>query len=188
LSSVGFEQNVLDQTEAGMFPTRQRKHCTKYLKILPTMRWLAEVDPEKRAVVCVGVRRAESEARKDIPIFLPEKDGGRHVWHPLAEFSDADRDAMIAKTPIPLLGHRSDECGICINANRADLRRAPDEHFERVAALEEKVGRPMFNPDKFMGASGIQEIRRWAESDRGKYQPPQRDDVGADCEDGWCGI
>lgn len=187
VGSVGFEQNVLDQTEKGMFPTRMRKHCTKYLKILPTLRWLAEVDPDCKAMILVGVRRAESADRKHAPAFMPEQDNGRHVWHPLVEFSDEARDAMVLKTPIPLLGHRSDECGICINANRGDLRRAPDEFFERVEALEEKVGRPMFNPDKFMGATGIQEVRKWANSERGKYQPPVDDGLGETCEDGWCG-
>ncbi len=188
VTSVGFEKNVLDQTEKGMFPTRLRKHCTKYLKILPTLKWLAEVDPERRAVILVGVRRAESKDRTNAPAFMPEKDDGRHVWHALVEFSDEDRDAMVLKTPIPLLGHRSDECGICINATRPDLLRAPDEHFERIAALEEKVGRPMFNPSKFMGASGIREVRKWAESARGKYQPPEDDERSTDCEDGWCGL
>jgi 3'-phosphoadenosine 5'-phosphosulfate sulfotransferase (PAPS reductase)/FAD synthetase len=188
IQSVGFERNVIEQTEAGMFPTRLRKHCTKYLKILPALRWMADVDPDRRAVVCVGVRRAESAARAKVPVFLPEKDDGRHVWHPLAEFSDEDRDALIARTPIPLLDHRSDECAICINATRPDLLRASEDHLARVEALETRVGRPMFNPEKYMGATGIREVRRWAESARGKYQAPPADDLGADCEDGWCGI
>lgn len=188
IGSVGFEQNVLDQTESGMFPTRLRKHCTKYLKILPALRWMAGVDPERHALVCVGIRRAESADRVGAPALLPEQDDGRHVWHPIVEFSDADRDAMVLKTPIELLDHRSDECAVCINATRADLRRAPAGHIDRIEALEARVGRPMFNPAKFMGAQGIREVKRWAESDRGKYQPPADDGLGAGCDDGWCGV
>lgn len=113
IGSKGFEAGVLSHSQTGMFPTRLRKWCTKELKIRPFLAWAKDADPDKRAIVCVGVRRAESEARKDAPAFMPEQDNGRHVWHPLVEFSDADRDAMVLKTPLPLLPHRSDECGIC---------------------------------------------------------------------------
>lgn len=200
IHSVGFEQNVYDQTEAGMWPTRLRKHCTKYLKVLPFLKWVEGVDPDKRALVCVGVRRSESDARKAAPAFLPEKDDGRHVWHPLVEFSEVDRDALILKTPFPVLPHRSDECEVCINANRDDLRRASPRAIDRIEIMEKRVGRPMFNPAKFMGAEGIREVKKWADSARGKYRPPNTDvpeypllEAIADaepatCEDNWCGM
>jgi hypothetical protein len=171
LVSEGFEAMVMRQTETGMFPTRQRKFCTKYLKIKPFLKWAAEADPEKRAVVCVGVRRAESEARANAPAFMPGYDNGRHVWHPIVEFDDASRDAMILKTPFEVLPHRSKEC-FCINWNRDDLLMAEPDHIDRVRALEARVGRPMFNPAGKMGAVGIDEVMRWAASPRGKYRPP----------------
>lgn len=195
LASKGFEAGVLGHSQTGMFPTRIRKWCTKELKIRPFLAWVKDADPDKQAIVCVGVRRAESEARKAMPAFMPEQDNGRHVWHPIVEFSDADRDAMIAKTPFEALPHRSDECGICINANRADLRRASEDHIARVETLEQSIGRPMFNPAKYAGADGIREVVRWAESERGKFKPaglkpdmPLFDDEpGETCEDAWCG-
>lgn len=200
LPSKGFEAGTLNHSQTGMFPTRLRKWCTKELKIRPFLAWAKEADPEKRAVVCVGVRRAESVARRSACAFMPEQDNGRHVWHPLVEFTDANRDAMIAKTPFPVLPHRSDECAICINSNRADLRRASARDIERVAALEAAVGRPMFNPAKFQGAEGIHEVKCWADSERGKYRPPNGevpeyplldamlDESAATCEDNWCGL
>lgn len=202
LGSDGFEHMVLTQTKDGMFPTRIRKFCTKYLKILPFLKWAAVADPEKRAVVCVGVRRAESEARRHHPAFMPEQDDGRHVWHPLIDFSDEDRDAMITKTPLPLLDHRSDECEICIMSNRADLRRASEFSISRLERLEADVGRPMFDPKGKMGATGIREVIDWAKSEPGKYKlaeaPPRgiqpgdiefdpNSDDGETCEDAWCG-
>lgn len=203
IPSVGFEQNVFDQTEAGMWPTRMRKHCTKYLKILPFLAWVKQADPDRRAVVLVGVRRAESVARRTKPAFMLEADDGRHVLHPLVEWSDADRDAMVLKTPIPLLDHRSDECAICIHANRDDLRRAPKSFIDKVEEMEARTGTPMFHPGKFMGATGIREVRRWADSERGKYRPPNGEapeypllDAMADrqaeefapCDDDRCGL
>jgi hypothetical protein len=197
LSSIGFETSVTSHTEAGMFPTRIVKFCTQELKVRPFLKWVAQADPEKRAIVCVGVRRAESVGRRNAPAFLPERDNGRHVWHPLVEFSDAARDAMIAKTPFAVLPHRSDECGICINGNRGDLRRAPEAHIARVEALEESVGRPMFNPANYMGATGIREVVRWAQSERGRFRTSGElapdllsgliDAENATCEDAWCG-
>jgi 3'-phosphoadenosine 5'-phosphosulfate sulfotransferase (PAPS reductase)/FAD synthetase len=189
LTSDGFEHMVLTQTKDGMFPTRIRKFCTKYLKIKPFLKWVAEFDPDRRAVVCVGVRRAESLARVNHPAFMPEQDNGRHVWHPLIEFSDEDRDAMILKTPLPILDHRSDECEICVNSNRNDLRRASEFSIARLERLEKDVGRPMFDPKGKMGATGIREVIAWAKSERGQYQPDKPDpyDPGPSCEDGWCG-
>jgi len=200
LASIGFEASVLNHTVAGMFPTRLVKFCTQELKVRPFLKWVTENDPDHRALVCVGVRRAESAARSGHPAFMPEKDNGRHVWHPLIDFSDADRDGMVAKTPLELLPHRSDECAICINSNRADLRRASAADIARVAALEAAVGRPMFNPAKYAGAEGIHEVKRWADSERGKYRPPNGsvpeyplldralDTEPATCEDNWCGL
>lgn len=197
LASKGFEAGVVGHSQTGMFPTRIRKWCTKELKIRPFLAWVKLADPDKRALVCVGVRRAEAVARRGAPAFMPEQDNGRHVWHPLVEFSDADRDAMILKTPFEVLPHRSDECGICINGNRADLRRAPEAHIVRVEALEAAVGRPMFNPENYMGATGIREVVQWAQSERGKFR--RAGDVAPDllsglvdaenasCDDAWCG-
>lgn len=198
LTSIGFEESVIGHTAAGMFPTRMVKFCTQELKIRPFLKWVGIADPEKLAVICVGVRRAESDARKYASAFLPEQDNGRHVWHPLVEFSDADRNAMILKTPFEILPHRSDECAICINGNRADLRRASEDAIARVEALEAHVGRPMFDPKSRMGAEGIRQVVDWAKSERGQYRKPGApvpvdllsglvDAENATCEDAWCG-
>lgn len=198
LSSIGFEASVIGHTEAGMFPTRMVKFCTQELKIRPFLKWVTAADPDKRAIVCVGVRRAESNARSRMPAFLPEQDNGRHVWHPIVEYSDTDRDAMILKTPFEILPHRSDECAICINGNRADLRRASEEAIVRVETLEARVGRPMFNPTNYMGATGIREVVDWAKSERGKYRASGSlapdllsgltDAENVTCEDALCGL
>ncbi len=199
IPSKGFEAGVLGHSQDGMFPTRLRKWCTKELKIRPFLAWVKGADPDKRAIICVGVRRAESVARSGAPAFMPEKDNGRHVWHPLIDFADADRDAMILKTPFPILSHRSDECAVCINSNRADLRRATPAMIGRIEALEEAVGRPMFHPAKFMGADGIREVRRWADSAPGKFKAPGgptpelpfleavAEAEPPNCVDDWCG-
>ena len=131
---------------------------------------------------------------------MPDKDDGRHVWHPLIECSEADRDALIAKTPFEVLPHRSKECEVCINANRTDLKMASERIIDRIDVMEQRVGRPMFHPPKFMGATGIREVVRWAHSPRGKFVPasgqiPEYPEIEAlldaepaTCEDNWCGL
>lgn len=189
IGSDGFEHMVLTQTAGGMFPTRIRKFCTKYLKIKPFLKWVSVFDPDRRALICVGKRRAESAARAGSPAFMPEQDDGRHVWYPIVEFSDESRDAVIARTPMELLPHRSDECEICINSNRGDLRRASEFSIARLERLETDIGRPMFDPKGKMGATGIREVIEWAKSERGKYAKAEPDtyDPGETCEDAWCG-
>ena len=54
--------------------------------------------------------------------------------------------------------------------------------------------RTMFRPYRYMGATGIREIVKWAEADRGQYVSATNDNLedlddggGAGCEQEWCG-
>ena len=169
------------------FPRGLMQFCTGELKIEPAKRWLAAHDADRRAVAVNGVRRAESQRRASTPVFVPISDshGGRALWSPLAEFSDADRNALIERTPFELLPHRSMECSPCIFSSRADLRNVSEERIDEIEALEEDVGRVLFRPKAYAGAEGIREVIRWARSDRGKFKPETEDE--ADCDSGFCG-
>lgn len=182
-----------------MFPRGQAQFCTEELKIKPAQRWLAEHDPAGHAVCAVGVRRAESERRKNTPAFVPISDahGGRSLWHPLVEFSDEDRDALIWRTPFEVLPHRSDECNPCIFSGRKDLRRVELDRWSDIAELERDIGpgRTMFRAKAYAGAQGASEMYKWAHSERGKYRAPQYEapendkfeDDEPDCDSGFCG-
>lgn len=169
------------------FPRGLMQFCTGELKIEPAKRWLEQHDPEIRAIAVNGVRRAESLRRAHTPVFTPISDshGGRSLWSPLAEFSDEDRNALIARTPFELLPHRSMECSPCIFSSRADLRNVSEERAAEIEQLEQDVGRVMFRPKAYAGAEGIREVLRWAHSDRGKYKPSEDDE--SDCDSGFCG-
>jgi len=64
---------------------------------------------------------------------------------------------------------------------------------ERVALIEEfekemgytSKGKPrtMFRPKSKMGAVGIREVKRWAGTARGEYEPPS-----GGCDGGMCGL
>lgn len=185
-TAMGFTDLVRQKK---VFPRGLMQFCTSELKIYPAQRWLADNDPKKQAVCVNGVRRAESQRRANTPVFVPVSDahGGRALWSAVAEFSNEDRDAMIAKAGFEVLPHRSKECSPCIFANRKDLRQVPPCRVDEIRALEEQLGdgRTMFKPKAKGGAIGIDEVMRWAWSEHGKYSPLDND--VEDCDSGFCG-
>lgn len=152
------------------FPGNAQQFCTAHLKGIPFLQWIDEEDKEYKAVVMVGKRRAESEARKDTPEFIYDSDyhGGRTLWHPLYLHTDEQRNELIIKAGFEVLPHRSLECNPCVNANRKDFMRLTAGEIERVNDLEVEIGKPMFRPKRF-SALGIHGVIQWAKNgkDRG---------------------
>lgn len=197
IATKGFEAICRGESDGGRFPSGKMKFCTRKLKIEPAIQWLAQVDPDKHLICLVGKRRAESLARSRAPAVIPvsENHSGRFLWHPLIEFSDEARNEMVARTPLELLPHRSDECEPCIFSSRADLRRVGEDKVNTIRQMEKDSGRVLFRPKAYAGAVGIDEVMRWAWSDRGKFKPAatyvdEGDDGDQDdgtCDTGMCG-
>lgn len=173
------------------WPMNGKQFCTEELKIKPAMAWLEQVDPDKEMDCVVGVRREESKARAQWPEHTVESDkhGGRDLWAPLARVLTPERDALIARAGFDVLPHRSMECYPCINANKADLRLIDGRRIALIEKIENEMGftskgkpRTMFRPYRHMGATGIREVIKWANSGRGEYEPPS-----GGCDGGWCG-
>jgi 3'-phosphoadenosine 5'-phosphosulfate sulfotransferase (PAPS reductase)/FAD synthetase len=164
LKSLGMAELV--RMKSG-WPGNGQQFCTAHLKGLPFLQWIDEADPECKAVVLIGKRRVESEARKDTPEFIEasEHHGGRRVWHPLCAFTDEQRNALLDRAGVARLPHRSLECNPCVNANREDFLRLTPGEVERVNDLEAEIGKPMFRPKRF-GAIGIHGVIVWAKSGR----------------------
>lgn len=190
------------------FPRQGYQFCTGDLKILPAMKWLDEVDPDKNLTVLIGVRREESNNRKNFPEVVEQSPnhGGRKCVAPLVKHTELMRDELLKECGFDPLPHRSMECFPCINSNRADLRLLSKnpKRIKEIADFEEEMGftskgkpRTMFRPYRHMGATGIEEVVEWANSPKGKYLKGQKsfdldDGTGKEnedgCLDGWCGI
>lgn len=170
-SSMGFRQLARDKKG---IPTQRYQWCSFFLKIEPGMRWLAEHDPDARAVCLVGVRREESDDRAEFPAYLlnSANHGRRVMVAPFVDMTEAERDVLIRRAGFEPLPHRSRECR-CINSNRNDMRRFTDADWQAIAEVEAEVGKTFFRPKRHMGATGASEVRKWAESERGQYQPPE---------------
>lgn len=184
-SSIGFRQ--LARQKKG-FPTQRYQWCSFILKIEPGQKWLAEHDPDGRAVCLVGIRQEESQERKAFPTYLARSanHGDRVMLAPLAHYTEEDRNALLRKAGVEPLPHRSRECK-CINANKADLQRFTPEDVAEIRDMEAEIGRPMYRPHRHMGATGIDEVVRWAHSAHGKYvhdSLPDENMLG--CDTGFC--
>jgi 3'-phosphoadenosine 5'-phosphosulfate sulfotransferase (PAPS reductase)/FAD synthetase len=193
-NSIGFRQLARDKKG---FPTQRYQWCSNILKIEPGARWLKEHDPDARAVCLIGVRREESDDRKDFPEWLIRSmnHGGRVVIAPFATFTDDQRNALILRAGFEVLPHKSRECK-CVNANRGDMLRFTDNDWRGIAEAEQEIGKTMYRPHRHMGAKGADEMRKWANSPRGKYRPPDPSDAippddlpdedVTGCKPGWC--
>lgn len=164
--------------------------CTEHLKQAPAQAWLDTVDPEKDAVCLVGIRREESANRADFPEWTEESEehGGRVLHAPLVRHREAERNTLIAKTPMELLPHRSKECWPCVNARVPELKAMDEPAIIRVEALEVEMGtnskgnaRVMFSPKRHRGAIGIRAVVQDAKRNVDDLFEP------AGCDGGWCG-
>lgn len=180
---MGFEDLIRHKKG---FPSNQYQWCSGLLKGVPFLTFVDDLDPECKAVVMIGKRREESQARAATPEFVADSEyhGGRMVWHPLARHSEDERNSLLASAQIEVLPYRSQECAPCVNANREDLVLLTPEEIARVKALEDATGQNMFRPYKRMGAKGIEQVIVWAHSPRGKYEAPEDN---ASCSGGYCG-
>lgn len=197
IASEGFEALARRKKS---FPMNGIQFCTEELKILPSQKFMDDLDPDRIGLVLVGKRKAESVARSKTPEFIEnsELDGGRFLWHPLFDRGDAERDALVSRAGFEVTPHRSKECFPCINSNRKDILMLAEDGA-RVSELEEleksmghtSKGKPrtLFRPHRYMGATGIRQIIEWAKSPRGKFNLD--DGTGtedADCYSGQCGL
>lgn len=183
--SIGFLE--LARRKKG-FPTQRYQWCSYVLKIEPGMRWLEENDPNKSAICIVGARRAEAadplSTRAKFPEYLvrSENHGGRMMLAPMVDFDEEARNALLIRAGFKPLDHRSGECK-CINSNKADIRRFSEGDIAVINDAEIEMKRPLFRPHRHMGATGIHEMVRWANSPRGKYEP---DPEAETCNAAWC--
>lgn len=175
----GFEAMVRRKKGWPMCASKMQ-FCTSILKTDPTLKWLKKNDPHKEAILYIGVRREESQNRKNHPyeILFNEKYEGRLQRFPLVEHTEKDRDFLIEDTGLDILLHSSMECFPCVCSNRGDLRTLSRDinRVNKIAKIEKEMGftrnnkpRVMFRPYRHMGATGIKEIIKWALSKRGKY-------------------
>ena len=160
-ANPGLPEMILDRKR---FPSSQFQWCVSFLKGLPFLQWLDQMDSSCEAEIWLPSRRADSRARVHLPEAIENSDyyGGRKVVYPLSRIDHHERDALVANSGLELLTHRSLECDPCIHSQLTDFSRLSEDTISRVAALECQLQRPMFNAKHFNGNEGIRTVVKWA--------------------------
>lgn len=133
-----FAQLAIDR---GRLPTAKFQWCTTFLKAVPLLSWLDEIDPRGEAIIHIGSRRADSRARYDLPaqITSSEHYNGRQVQHPLYLHNDIAFKNLIANSGQAFLTHPSQECAPCIHSSAHNLNTLSDQDKKRWQTLLTKV-------------------------------------------------
>jgi 3'-phosphoadenosine 5'-phosphosulfate sulfotransferase (PAPS reductase)/FAD synthetase len=165
----------------GRFPSRKAQFCTEHLKLAPQRRWCDEnltslgIDYERYA----GVRRDESQARKDTPDCKWDEYFDTTLHFPIASWTKPECFEFCKRrgekiNPLYSLGFGRVGCAPCINSGKDDVRewaaRFP-EMIDKVREWERRVGRTFFAPcvpGKVMNF--IDEVVEWSKTTRGGQQ------------------
>jgi len=150
----------------GFVVNRYMRSCTMELKIKPFQKWLKENFVGKEEFVVIeGIRREESETRKDTEVFeliksiLPGEKFLIPTLFPIAFWSVEKVFAYIEEkgvkiNPLYRKGFRRVGCMPCVNANKYELLYLPKKYRDRLEALEKAIAKQirqrafMFHPKK----------------------------------------
>lgn len=129
------------------FPTAKYNWCSTFLKALPFLSFLDEVDEQGEGVIILGSRRDDSRARQNLPEFIEESEhyGDRKIWFPLFNATQKERDRLITEAGFEILNRRSFECQPCIHSRVSELVHLENDKKVVIEDLEKDIGVPMFH-------------------------------------------
>lgn len=150
--------------DRGSYPNRQFQWCAGLLKGLALNEWLDQHDPQGEALLMMGKRRSASVTQRDLPEYIEHYEvlGERRLWHPLFQHDEADIKALVARSGLAYLGHRSLECEPCIYNTRADLVRMQPVDIQRGCALEAEIGQALLPPTSVGGQQQLHHAVDWS--------------------------
>lgn len=158
------------------WPSGTQQFCTTHLKLEPQRRWIREHLQDVHIVRYSGVRRDESERRKDTPERSWDEYFDCELVCPLVEWTKDECFAFVKArgekvNPLYTMGFSRVGCAPCVNSNKDDIRewsaRSP-EMIDKVRAWEQRVGKPFFRKDKPTDPDlWIDDQVRWSRTVRG---------------------
>lgn len=188
----------------GRPPSRKAQFCTTFLKLVPQRRILRELFGPggpyagESFVRYTGVRRDESNTRRDVPFQRWDDWFDCDLFSPIADWSktmcfDYVKAHGEAFNPLYTLGFNRVGCAPCINSSKADIlnwhARRP-AMIDKVRELETTTGRTFFHPvDRDGVTNGIDEVVRWAGTSRGgdkRLLPMMLERSGCESKYGLC--
>ena len=166
----------------GRAPSRKAQFCTEKLKLVPQRRWVrATFGPGgefagEAFTRYTGVRRDESETRKNSPIEAWDDWFDCPLVYPIADWTKQMCFDYVQAHGEPVnelykLGFNRVGCALCINSSKADIlnwvMRRP-EMIDKVRDFETATGRTFFYPVRRNSIPNkIDEVVEWAKTSRG---------------------
>ena len=162
----------------GRAPSRKAQFCTGVLKIAPQLRWIKDnINSEYERYT--GVRRDESDVRKNTPFREFDDHFDCYVNHPLADWSKKMCFEYVTAhrqdyNPLYKLGFGRVGCAPCINSGKDDIllwqSRYPDM-IEKVRNFEKISGTTFFAPMvPGLTINTIDQVLEWCFTGRGGRQ------------------
>lgn len=120
-------------------PTQKFQWCAGFLKGIPFLDWLDEVDSRGEWVIAIPKR--QSLYRKPIPEYIEQCDyhGERKIWHPMVNIDTEQRDQLLHTAGFKPLYHRSLECEPCVNARINEIQNMSLIDLNKAQALENEL-------------------------------------------------
>ena len=170
----------------GRPPSRKAQFCTEKLKLQPQKRWLTDQfgvgGPLEgwSYIRYTGVRREESEARKNTPYQQWDNWYDCELFAPLMDWPKQwcfDYCAAHGERINPLysMGFNRVGCAPCINSGKNDISNWADRFpavIDRIRGIEERTKRTFFAPcvpGKYTNT--IDEVVAWSRTQRGNIEP-----------------
>ena len=163
----------------GRAPSRTRQFCTYFLKLIPMKRWQEENLRGKEFARFTGIRRDESDARKNTPDREWDEFFDCEIFHVVAGWTKEQCFDFVKSrgeriNPLYLEGFTRVGCAPCINEQKEGFllwsQRHPDV-IEKVRAVEQQTGVTFIAPCvPGMTMNFIDDVVQWSQTDRGGRQ------------------
>lgn len=164
----------------GLFPSRKMQFCTEHLKLAPAKRWQDEnIGPDWAIVRYCGVRRSESQKRKDAQAWGWDDYFECQMVQPIVDWTkemcfDYVKAHGEQVNDLYTLGFGRVGCAPCVNSNKEDIRqwatRFP-EMIDKVRSWEQRTGLSFFRmPTKSGRVRFVDEVVEWSMTVHGGRQ------------------
>jgi 3'-phosphoadenosine 5'-phosphosulfate sulfotransferase (PAPS reductase)/FAD synthetase len=163
----------------GRAPSAMAQFCTENLKLRPQRRWLRENMGEQDYEMYSGVRRDESEGRKDAKFREWGDFFDTYLNNPIADWTKKMCFEYVTLhgeqfNPLYKLGFKRVGCAPCIHSKKDDLllwsQRFP-ESIDKVRGIEQRTGVTFFAPTvPGMAINWVDDMVAWAHTSRGGRQ------------------
>lgn len=125
--------------ERGAPPNPKNQWCAGFLKGIPFIDWMDQVDLQGDYIIAIPKRQALY--RKIIPEYISECEfhGYRKVWHPLIKIDSKERNRLLRSAGVEPLNHRSLECEPCVNACLSEIKEMSLIDLKKADKLENEL-------------------------------------------------